>query len=134
MAWTQIFSNADLEEAIRRNARKIDAESISRVAYDELRTDTEPSGSRIVDRFGSWNQAIEAAGLKVWPSSRKNIRMRYTNDELYEAFKKATTLAAPKRLSVGRYEQLRTEYPELPSSALLRKRLGRWNEIHEVVS
>jgi hypothetical protein len=95
-----------------------------------------PSASVIAQRFGSWPDALEAAGVATAEELRElrrgNTRFR-SDAEVLESLATAVRKLGP-RLTIPEYTQFREKRrrPDgsvsLVSEALIRQRFGRWGE------
>lgn len=125
-------TDAEIFAAMRRCA---DSDGyLAKSDYDKLKQVDDLSSVRIMQRFQTWNNAIEAAGLKAYPST-KDYYSPYTNEELFKALTIAVRLsenATGERLTYNRYCELAQEHG-LPSGQTVRNRLGKWREIREML-
>ena len=87
-----------------------------------------PSLPTVLNRMGGWTRAVTAAGLKALPARRGARRRRWTQRACWEALRRAVDELGeiPTVLS---YERHAAGRDDLPSSATLRNRLGRWSAI-----
>lgn len=137
----QIHTDTDMTDALRRVAAKLGHSPGchgSSNSYSIHKRQSEPSSAIIIQRFGSWNAALEAAGLPLnWQpaaSARTNGfgSRRYKDTALWDALAAAAERESP--LTVRGYERLRR--PSDPCSALIRRRLrehGTWTELLEEI-
>lgn len=138
-------SESDMIEALRRVAgalgRTPRSDHLNKWGYPRFKRSSDPTAATIIAHFGSWNAAVEAAGLKPHPRDQREVRARqagwgqrtFTDAELLEAV--AALVAVDPYLTVARY---RAEAPEnAPCVALIRRRLrksiGTWTDIVESV-
>lgn len=137
MSYRRQHSDEAIATALRRVARAAGGPPTSTGrglrAYAEYRLPGEPSVSTIVGRFGSWNAALENAGLEA--NRRAGGRpLDYSNAQLVNAVAKVQAEIGATRVTARRYEEEREE--GMPSGALVRRRLrgsvGRWREINAV--
>ena len=88
-----------------------------------------PSLPTVLNRMGGWTSAVRAAGLtpNAGPTSAKRQR-RWTESACWGALRRVVQELGeiPTVLSYDRHAAGR---PDLPSSATLRNRLGRWSTI-----
>ena len=78
------FTEASILAALRDVAAAL-GEPLSADSYDEVWRDySGPSSVRIIQRFGSWNTACRAAGLRV-NAGRTVYRRSWTQDQLVDA-------------------------------------------------
>ncbi|MGI8729609.1 MAG: homing endonuclease associated repeat-containing protein [Solirubrobacteraceae bacterium] len=86
-----------------------------------------PSLPTVLNRMGGWSTALTAAGLTP-PAARSARRRRWTQSACWSALRRVVDELgeSPTVLS---YEQHAAGRDDLPSSATLRNRLGRWSAI-----
>ncbi len=101
--------------------------------YDLVKDDLEgPSRATIMKMFGSWNQALAAAGLATSAKGRSKSS-RYTEQQVWDYV--IAYLLDPSVLNptyAGYDEWHRTHEPAAPSAPYLRLRLGPWSFVrHE---
>lgn len=145
--WTQ----EDFLAAIRKlyDEMKERNETLTNLAYDAVAKGNQeyPSLSRITQVFGSWNNALEKAGIPVNRGGNKSGRkMIWTQEDLLDwviaCAREVTQSEDPNTwhsLSKRDYDAWRTGKleptekgawnPQIPSSAWLRNQIGRWVEI-----
>jgi Homing endonuclease associated repeat len=130
------YSEQDCIDALRRVAAKLDrtplADNARSNGYEAHRDQGEPVTAVVIYRFGSWNAALDAAGLA------RNSRRRpdgfggktYADDELLGAVRAVIAEHGPYLTAVA-YEVRRS--PDQPSGSLIRRRLrksvGTWTDI-----
>ena len=88
-----------------------------------------PSLATVLNRMGGWSRAVSAAGLR--PAAAVPARgrgRRWTDDACWEALQRAVGELG-KIPSVLAYERLAAGRDDLPSSATIRNRLGRWSSL-----
>lgn len=140
------YNEADCIAALHRVAEKLGrtpfASTKGSNGYPSNRRRSEPTAAVIIYTFGSWNAALDAAGLPR-NSHQPTDRMvangfsarTYTDQELFDAVRgagaKALVSKKAWKLTCRRYEELRED--DWPCSALIRRRLrsshGTWAEI-----
>ena len=108
----------------------MDVETLSEQGYSQLLAtgDLEgPSAVRVIQVFGTWRAALEAAGVPALAPSR-TYRSAWTDQEILEAV--AAYLS--DRSTAGTYggwdQWRRQERPAAPSAQTLRNRFGSWSE------
>jgi len=87
-----------------------------------------PSLPTVLNRMGGWSSAIQAAGMTpVAPHTSSRTR-RWTDSACWDALRRVVDELGqiPTVLS---YERHAAGRPDLPSSATVRNRLGRWSAI-----
>lgn len=107
---------------------------LTKTAYDKLRQNGSvfgPSGSKIVHIYGAWTVACEAADVQCGATLRNHYTSRWSMHELIEAVK--LFMCESESLSVEAYERWRASRTGLPSSVLLRAKLGTWTDIRKRV-
>ena len=87
-----------------------------------------PSLPTVLNRMGGWTNALRATGMQPVTAPARARRRRWTDDVCWTALRTAVrelgeipTVLAYERHAAGR--------ADLPSSATLRNRLGRWSSI-----
>ena len=87
-----------------------------------------PSLPTVLNRMGGWTHALRAAGMDPLSAAARARKRRWTEEACWTALRKVVrelgeipTVLAYERHAAGR--------AELPSSATLRNRLGRWSAI-----
>jgi transcriptional regulator with XRE-family HTH domain len=86
-----------------------------------------PSRTTVLNRMGSWSNAIASAGLTPGPTARSATR-RWTQEACWDAVH--TILEEAGEIpSVRTYDRLASGRDDLPSSVTIRKRLGPWSAV-----
>jgi transposase len=126
---TQTYSERDILVALRAVAAGL-GRVPSAKEYALLARGLElPSLPTVLNRMGGWTSAVRAAGLTplAKPSTPRR-RRRWTDSACWEALRRVVdelgeipTVLSYERHAAGRHD--------LPSSATLRNRLGRWSTI-----
>ncbi|MFJ9901181.1 homing endonuclease associated repeat-containing protein [Streptomyces sp. NPDC091280] len=105
--------------------------TLGRRTFEHRRGDADPSAPLYERRFGSWNRALELAGLTVieQPQQLQTATTKWTQGQLIAAIRRclretgSTTLAA--------YEDWRTDPTDLkgdvPPATTIRFRMGSWS-------
>jgi transcriptional regulator with XRE-family HTH domain len=86
-----------------------------------------PSVKTILNRMGGWTTAVQAAGLT--PVRSLHTRSRRWTVEACWAAVRAVAAELDEIPTVITYDRCAAGRPDLPSSATLRNRLGRWSAI-----
>jgi hypothetical protein len=87
-----------------------------------------PSLATVVNRMGGWTNAVKAAGLTHASTPARTRSRRWTADACWTAVRRA--VAELEQIpTVVMYDRHAAGRPDLPSSATLRNRLGRWSTI-----
>jgi uncharacterized protein (DUF433 family) len=86
-----------------------------------------PSLATVLNRMGGWSTALTTAGLQGAVPARPRSR-RWTEEACWDALRRAADElgAIP---SVVAYERFAVGRSDLPSSATIRNRLGRWSSV-----
>ena len=85
-----------------------------------------PTKATVIARFGTWTQALRAAGFDVAPGAGGTPK-RWTDAELIEIL--AAYFAEDRTWSPGDLTIWLEAAPDRPSSALLRHRIGPWHAL-----
>jgi len=87
-----------------------------------------PSLPTVLNRMGGWTSAVKAAGMTPLSEPRRPRAQRWTQEACWAALH-AVVEELGELPSVLAYERHRGERDDLPSSATVRNRLGRWSTI-----
>jgi uncharacterized protein (DUF433 family) len=88
-----------------------------------------PSLATVLNRMGGWSNAVAAAGLRPAATAPARTRgRRWTEDACWEALRRAVDELG-EIPSVLAYERFAAGRSDLPSSATVRNRLGRWSSL-----
>jgi transcriptional regulator with XRE-family HTH domain len=91
-----------------------------------------PTAAVFYKRFGSWLKACELAGIEGGKSGRKNYKRAHTDEVMIEYVK--SYLADPRTNgSAEGYDQWQRKVDGAPSLALIRQRVGHWNELKVLI-
>jgi hypothetical protein len=124
----QTYSDRAILTALKTVAKRL-GHVPSPKEYTNLARSLElPSLATVCNRMGSWTEAIRAADMQPRGSARRTRARRWTVDACWAALRRVVTELGkiPTVLSYDRHAANRTD---LPSSATLRNRLGRWSAI-----
>ena len=91
-----------------------------------------PTIAVFITRFGSWENACNLAGMKAGRGRSSYDRM-HTKLQLLEFVEKYLSESNSKGSAKG-YDDWQKNHPFAPSLALLRQRLGKWNDIKKELS
>jgi uncharacterized protein (DUF433 family) len=86
-----------------------------------------PSLATVLNRMGGWSNALVSAGLRAAPPARPRSR-RWTEEACWSALVGAVDELG-EIPSVLAYERFAAGRSDLPSSATIRNRLGRWSSL-----
>lgn len=125
----QWYTDAELI-AVLQEAGKALGEPLSGPLYEQWRKGRElPSGQNyptrqtIFKRFGSWVEALRAAGVASLPSTAVGVRVEWTADDITELIGRLWDEdGRPPKASA-----FDTSDPNQPSTATIRNRFGTWN-------
>jgi len=125
----RIYSDSDLLEILKTNA-SLTEQALSAAKFAQLCG--EPTVAVFIARFGSWKNACELAGVQSG-EGRESYSRRHTTEEML-AFVESY-LADPRTTgSAQGYDNWQRQVEGAPSLALLRQRLGKWNDIkHKIL-
>ncbi|MDX6704605.1 MAG: Homing endonuclease associated repeat [Solirubrobacteraceae bacterium] len=87
-----------------------------------------PSLKTVVNRIGSWSEAVMAAGLDRAAEPPRPRACRWTEQACWEALRHAVEELGEIPLVLA-YERFTVARSDLPSSATIRNRLGRWSSL-----
>lgn len=107
--------------------------TLTQSAYVEYRKQnpSAPTSATLANRFGSWNAAVEEAGLVPRSPNRASYRRKWTADQVRSWVVRfvADCRAEGVRPSAARYERWQREHEEAPSLGLVRLRVGSWADL-----
>jgi hypothetical protein len=97
--------------------------------YRELAGDLDlPSLPTVCKRFGTWTEAVRAAGMAPNPAPRSNYTRRWTEDACWHAL--VGLMGELESMpTADQYDVLASARDDLPSLATVHNRLGRWSEV-----
>jgi transcriptional regulator with XRE-family HTH domain len=126
--WTQTYSDRDIILALVSVAGRVGRVPSAKEYALHARDLNYPSLPTVLNRMGGWTQALRAAGLATASAPSRTRKRRWTETACWRALRRVVgelgeipTVLAYERHAAGR--------PDLPSSATLRNRLGRWSAI-----
>lgn len=121
----QEFTEADIVAVLRQVAGALGS-PLSADRYDTVCDEFGgPSSARIIQRFGSWNAACEAAGLAT-NRGRSNYARGWTRERVLHVV--ADYLAAESSTgSYAGYAAWARQTPGAPSAQTMRNYLGTWS-------
>lgn len=125
MTQRQVFSDEAILRSIRQAADAC-GEPLSHNRYDSVaREISGPSVTLVIQRFGGWRKACEAAGVVCAAPAREYVQ-RWNRDSVIAAV--ARYLAEPDSTgSFSGYVSWAQGDPERPSGATVRNILGGWS-------
>jgi len=124
----QTYSDRDIIVALTSAATRVGRVPSAKEYAALARTLDYPSLPTILNRMGGWAHALRAAGMEPLTTPGRARKRRWTEEACWTALRRVAeelgeipTVLAYERHAAGR--------PELPSSATVRNRLGRWSSI-----
>jgi AraC-like DNA-binding protein len=122
------YSERDIILALTSIAARVGRVPSAKEYALHARTLDYPSLPTVLNRMGGWARALDAAGMRPLATAGRSRPRRWTEEACWAALGDAVeelgeipTVLAYERHAAGR--------AELPSSATLRNRLGRWSAI-----
>jgi hypothetical protein len=97
-----------------------------------LKNGGKPTIAVFISRFGSWKNACNLAGVKTG-EGRKSYNREHSKLELLAFVEQYLNDAESSGSALG-YDKWQRNFPNAPSLALLRQRLGKWNDIKKQLS
>lgn len=136
------YSRDDLLEALREVAGRVPATSrsqgMSHTRYDKHRRNDQPSAPLVINRFGGWEAACDAAGVASgrWTRPKETYASKWTEADLLESvaeYARHAAAAGAKPTYTG-YDKYQQDQHHLPSGTTVRNRMrslgvGTWPEI-----
>jgi hypothetical protein len=110
--WVQTYSDRDIILALVSVATRVGHVPSAKEYAAHARDLNYPSLPTVLNRMGGWTRALRATGMATLSTPTRSRTRRWTE---------IPTVLAYERHAAGR--------PELPSSATVRNRLGRWSSI-----
>lgn len=124
----QLYSDRDIIVALTSVAARVGRVPSAKEYALHARTLDYPSLPTVLNRMGGWAHALRAAGMQPLAAPGRARRRRWTEEACWTAL-----LAVVDELgeipTVLAYDRHVAGRRELPSSATLRNRLGRWSAI-----
>jgi len=125
----QLYSDRDILVALTSVAARLGRTPSPKEYAAVARELRFPSLPTVLNRMGGWTSAIHAAGMRpLGAATRRTRARRWTDDACWTALRRVVAELGeiPTVLS---YERHAVDRADLPSSATLRNRLGRWSAI-----
>ena len=126
--WVQTYSDRDIILALVSVSTRVGRVPSAKEYAAHARELNYPSLPTVLNRMGGWTNALLASGMDPVTAPTRARKRRWTDEACWKALRKVVrelgeipTVLAYERHAAGR--------PELPSSATLRNRLGRWSSI-----
>ncbi len=125
----QTYSDRDIILALVSVATRVDRVPSAKEYAAHARQLGYPSLPTVLNRMGGWTSAIRAAGMQPLGAPKRRTRSRrWTDDACWTALRRVVGELG-KIPTVLSYERHAADREDLPSSATLRNRLGRWSAI-----
>lgn len=122
------YTDREIARALR-TAVRIVGEPLSVGKYDKVRATFEgPSAIRLIQRFGTWNAACEAAGVKAGESKRSYSK-KWERDQIVDLVRKY--LAQSRRVSFADFSIWLKQIKGAPSAATCRNVGISWSSLLE---
>ena len=126
--WVQTYSDRDIILALVSVSTRVGRVPSAKEYAAHARELNYPSLPTVLNRMGGWTNALRATGMEPVAAPTRARKRRWTDEACWKALRRVVrelgeipTVLAYERHAAGR--------PELPSSATLRNRLGRWSSI-----
>ena len=83
-----VYTDEDMLSAIRRLSGG--ERTLSRPMFNHRRSNTDPSAALFEARFGSWNKALEMAGLETTtqPEQLQGVTTKWSQEQLLQALRR----------------------------------------------
>jgi len=123
--YKQYFTDEELIATLQKYAKLVDGRLSAKKFIDLGGT---PTIAIFYTRFGSWIKACEAAGVEAGKPAREKYTRAHTEETMLAYVE--SYLADPRTNgSADGYEKWQRGVDGAPSLALIRQRMGRWNDI-----
>ena len=123
--YKQYFTDEELIATLQKYAKMVEGPLSAKKFIDLGGT---PTIAIFITRFGSWIKACEAAGVEAGKPARNNYTRAHSEETMLAYVE--SYLADPRTNgSAEGYEKWQRGVDGAPSLALIRQRMGRWNEI-----
>jgi uncharacterized protein (DUF433 family) len=121
------YSDRDITLALTSAAAQLGRVPSAKDYTAIARRERLPSLATVLNRMGGWSRALTSAGLHAAAPARARSR-RWTEDACWDALLRAADELG-EIPSVLAYERFSAGRGDLPSSATIRNRLGRWSSL-----
>jgi hypothetical protein len=128
---TEKWTNNQILDGIR--AAGVIASPLSYVSFDRIRKENNidaPSAVRILQRFGTWTNACEQAGVKSGMTMRGDYHRNWTESEMIDWL--ANFLTQSSTSSHEAYNEWSKSQPGAPGGQTIRNTIGSWVECCEL--
>lgn len=121
------YSDSDITLALTSAAAQLGRVPSAKEYAAVARSSRLPSLATVLNRMGGWSSALTTAGLRTVAPARPRSR-RWTEEACWDAVRRAVDELG-KIPSVLAYERFAAGRSDMPSSATVRNRLGRWSTL-----
>jgi transcriptional regulator with XRE-family HTH domain len=125
---TQTYSDRDIILALVSVAGRVGRVPSAKEYALHARDLDYPSLPTVLNRMGGWTQALRASDLAPLSAPSRTRTRRWTEAACWRALRQVVRELGEIPTVLG-YERHAAGRPDLPSSATLRNRLGRWSAI-----
>jgi hypothetical protein len=128
---TEKWTDNQILDGIR--AAGVIASTLSYVSFDRIRKEHNidaPSAVRILQRFGTWTNACEQAGVKSGMTMRADYHRNWTESEMIDWL--ATFMAQSSTSSHEAYNEWSKSQSGAPGGQTIRNTIGSWVECCEL--
>lgn len=130
---TNVYSDEELLNTLRRLAQG--ESTLGRRTYEQRRHENDPSAHLYTHRFGSWSEALAAAGLTstTQPLQLQDATTKWAEPQMLAALRDCRSDTGS--LTVRGYETWRLNpvhpRPNVPPATSIRARFGQWSAAAE---
>lgn len=121
------YSDSDITLALASAAAQLGRVPSAKEYAAVARSGRLPSLATVLNRMGGWSRALTTAGLRTAAPARPRSR-RWTEETCWDALLRAADELG-EIPSVLAYERFASGRSDMPSSATIRNRLGRWSTL-----
>jgi len=128
---TEKWTDNQILDGIR--AAGVFATPLSYVSFDRIRKEHNidaPSAVRILQRFGTWTDACEQAGVKTGQTMRGKYQRNWTEEEMIQWL--VTFMRQSTTSSYDAYNEWSKDKDGVPGGQTLRNSVGSWVECSEL--
>jgi hypothetical protein len=120
------YSDLQIAQALRAAAR-IAGEPLSVGKYDKIRSTLNgPSAIRLIQRFGSWAEACQSAGIRSGDAKRSYVR-KWDRSQIVDLVRAYLTL--DPRVSFADFSNWLKQVPDAPSAGTCRIVGNSWSSL-----
>jgi hypothetical protein len=128
---TEKWTDNQILDGIR--AAGVFASPLSYVSFDRIRKEHNidaPSAIRILQRFGTWKNACEQAGVQTGQTMRSKYQRNWTEEEMIQWL--ATFMRQSTTSSYAAYNEWSKNQDGVPGGQTIRNLVGSWVECYEL--